>query len=346
MSFKSDNEAPACPEILAHLAAVNDGAASAYGGDDVTARLEARFRDVFECDLRVFPVATGTAANVLSLSVLTPPYGAVLCHRESHINMDECGAPELFTGGAKLVPIGGDDAKLTVAGIEVVLNLGWAGDVHCAQPSALSLTQASECGTVYGRDEIAALAEVAHGAGMGVHMDGARFANALVSLGCTPAEMTWKAGVDVLSFGATKNGALGAEAVVLFDTSRARELEFRRKRGGHLFSKMRYLSAQLEAYLADDLWLRNAAHANAMAQRLADGLTALPGVGLRYPRQSNEVFVHLPDAAVTALKGAGFAFYDWPLGGPDCHRLVTAWSTDESHIRRFLEVAEKAVKKI
>ncbi|WP_259780269.1 threonine aldolase family protein [Aestuariispira ectoiniformans] len=341
MNFCSDNTTIANPEIVQHLATVNQGGEMPYGADSVTARLKQQLVDIFECDLEIFPVATGTAANVLSLSLLTPSFGAVLCHEESHINVDECGAPEMATGGAKLVPIKGENAKLTPAAIQEVLDAGWTGVVHHVQPSCVSITQATECGTVYSVDEVKAIADLAHANGLSVHMDGARFTNALVSLGCSPAEMTWKAGVDVLSFGATKNGALAAEVVILFNREKAKEAGFRRKRGGHLFSKMRFLSAQVEAYLTDDLWLRNARHANAMAAALAEGLKDLGEGGLLYPVQANEVFVFLPGPVAKRLNDSGFSFYEWPLGGPDCYRLVTAWCTKDEDVRRFIEVANK-----
>lgn len=339
MNFCSDNTTIANPEIIQHLMTVNQGSEMPYGADSVTARVKAQLVAIFECDLEIFPVATGTAANVLSLSLLTPSFGAVLCHEESHINVDECGAPELATGGAKLIPIKGENAKLTPDAIRQVLDAGWKGVVHHVQPACVSITQATECGTVYTPAEVKAIADIAHESDMSLHMDGARFANALVGLGCSPAELTWKAGVDVLSFGATKNGALGAEVVILFNREKAAEAGFRRKRGGHLFSKMRYLSAQVEAYLQDGLWLKNAGHANAMATALGEGLRDLGEGGLLYPVQANEVFVYLPKPVAQRLQDAGFSFYDWPLGGRDCYRLVTAWCTKDEDVRRFIEVA-------
>ncbi|MDH3793082.1 MAG: beta-eliminating lyase-related protein, partial [Rhodospirillales bacterium] len=250
-NFCSDNTAGASPQILEALARAAAGKVMPYGNDDLTRRVEARLREVFETDCAVFPVATGTAANVLGLSVMTPPYGAVYCHKDSHINVDECGAPEFFTGGAKLVTLDGAHGKLTP---EILAGaIGGVGDVHHVQPAAISLTQASEAGTLYTPEEVAAIGDLARQHGLGLQMDGARFANALVALGCSPAEITWRAGVDALAFGATKNGALAAEAVVLFKPELARTFAYRRKRGGHLFSKMRFLSAQLDAYLADDL---------------------------------------------------------------------------------------------
>lgn len=339
VNFCSDNVVGAAPEILAALTAVNEGTAMPYGDDEVTARLRDRFREVFETDCQVFPVATGTAANVLGLSVMTPPYGAIYCHRDSHINVDECGGPELYTGGAKLVALPGADAKLAAGPLAEVLAQGGAGVVHHVQPAAISLSQASEAGAVYRPEEVAAIAELARQHGLGLQMDGARFANALAFLDCSPAEASWKAGVDVLAFGATKNGCLCAEAVVVFKPELAETMEYRRKRGGHLFSKMRFLSAQLEAYLADDLWLRLARQANAQAKALAQGLAALPGADLLHPVEANEVFVRLPGALAEALRARGFAFYDWPAGGPGAIRLIAAFNTPPEAVQAFLEAA-------
>ncbi len=339
MNFCSDNASGAAPEILRALEAANDGWAMPYGNDDLTRRLQARVQEIFETEAVVLPVATGTAANVLCLSVMTPPYGAIYCHRESHINVDECGAPEFYSGGAKLVALPGDHCKLTPATLEAAIVD--AGDVHSVQPAAVSLTNASEAGTVYTPEETRAIAEIAKAHGLGLHLDGARFANALVALGCSPAEATWKAGVDALALGATKNGVLAGELVVLFDPGKAEELGYRRKRGGHLLSKMRFLSAQLEAYLADDLWLRNARHANAMAAALAEGLAELPGVELSHPVEANEIFVILPEPMIEGLFARGFQFYRW---GPETDRevrLVTAFNTDPAHVDAFLSAARE-----
>ena len=340
MNFASDNTAGISPEILAALAAANDGAVGSYGADPITARLEARLTDLFEHEVAVFPVATGTAANALALAAVTPPWGAVLCHPLAHIACDEANAPEFYTGGAKLVPVSGADGKLAAADLAALLP-GDLGNVHHAQPAAISLTQATECGTVYRPAEIAEISALARRHGLAVHMDGARFANALVHLDVSPAELTWRAGVDVLSFGATKNGALGAEAIVFFDPARARELPFRRKRAGHLFSKMRFLSAQLDAYVADELWLRNARHANAAAARLAEGLTALAGVRLRHPVEANELFVELPEPVIAGLFAAGAQFYRWQGATSTCVRLVTAWNTSEADVTTFLGHASR-----
>lgn len=340
MHFASDNTAGISPEILAALAAANDGAVGSYGADPITARLEAKLAQLFEHEVAVFPVATGTAANALALAAVTPPWGAVLCHPLAHIACDEANAPEFYSGGAKLVPVPGADGKLAVADLAALLP-GDLGNVHHAQPAAISLTQATECGTVYRPAEIAGISALAHRHGLAVHMDGARFANALVHVGASPADLTWRAGVDVLSFGATKNGALGAEAIVFFDPARARDLPFRRKRAGHLFSKMRFLSAQLEAYVTDDLWLRNGRHANAAAARLAKGLTALPGVRLRHPVEANELFVELPETVISGLSAAGAQFFRWEGPTSTCIRLVTAWNTREADVTAFLESASR-----
>jgi threonine aldolase len=338
-NFCSDNTTGASPEILAALAAANDGQAMPYGNDPLTRRVEARFQEIFETDCAVFPVATGTAANVVGLSVMTPPYGAIYCHRGAHINVDECGAPELFTGGAKLVPLEGAGGKLTPEALSAAI--GGAGVVHHVQPAAISLTQASEAGTVYRPEEIAAIAELARSHGLGLQMDGARFANALVAVGCSPAELTWKAGVDALAFGATKNGALAAEAVVLFKPALAETAGYRRKRGGHLFSKMRFISAQLEAYLADGLWLANARHANAMAARLAEGLGGLPGVELLHPVEANEIFASLPGAVIEGLLAEGFRFYRWPLDDSLAVRLVTAFNSRAEDVEALIAAARR-----
>lgn len=340
MDFTSDNAAGAAPEILAALAQANHGTAASYGADDVTARVKTRLCDVFEREVEIFPVVTGTAANALSLAALTPPHGAVVCHELAHVHLDECGAPEMFSGGAKLLPVGGEGAKIDPAALAAVLDAYPAGVVHHVQPAALTLTQSTELGAVYSQSEIGTLVEIARGRLLHIHMDGARFANALVRLDCAPADITWKAGIDIMSFGATKNGALAAEAVVVFNPGIARDLAFRRKRAGHLLSKMRFLSAQLEAYLAGDLWLRLARHANAMTERLASGLADVPGASLRTTPEANEIFVRLPAAAITRLKDAGARFHPWPMPGDNAEartvRLVTSFQTAPGEVDRFL----------
>ena len=338
-NFCSDNVAGASPAILEALTRAGTGSVMPYGADPLTQKVEERLRDLFETDLTVYLVATGTAANALALSAMCPPYGAIYCHPESHANLDECNAPEFFTGGAKLVPIDGPDGKLDAAGLARALDAGWAGVEHHPQPAAVSLTQASEAGTLYAPDALSAIAEVCRSHGLGLHVDGARFANALVALDCSAADLSWRAGIDALSFGATKNGALAAEAVLFFRSGLSDGFRFRRKRAGHLFSKMRFLSAQLDAYLNDDLWLDNARHANAMARRMADGLEAIEGVSFLYPVEANELFVRLPAPVREGLAADGFRFYDWAPGGPGCVRLVTAFDTDMEAVTDFVDSA-------
>jgi len=341
-NFGSDNVAPVASEIIGAISAANHGAVHSYGDDPYTERLGALACEVFATELAIFPVTTGTAANALALASLAPPYGGVFCHELAHIVTDECGAPEFYTGGAKLLTLPSPDGKVRPEQLSAPIAHAREMGVHHVTPAALSLTQATEWGTVYAVDEIAAVARAAHKHGLPVHMDGARFANAVVHLGCTPADATWKAGVDVLSLGATKNGAMGAEAVVFFDPKRAAEFALRRKRGGHLWSKMRYLSAQLVAYFTDGLWLRHARQANAMAGRLADGLAELPGARLVQPVQANEVFIALPTRVIAGLREAGFEFYDWNQGvtsGEHVVRLVASFATTSADVDQLIATA-------
>ncbi|MBU6297744.1 MAG: low specificity L-threonine aldolase [Alphaproteobacteria bacterium] len=341
MNFASDNAYGAWPEIVAAIAAAASGAVPSYGDDALTQKIRNRLCDLFACDLAVFPVISGTAANALALATLVPPHGAVVCHREAHIAVDECGAPEFFTHGAKLIALEGEGAKLAPDGVERALAHFQKGFVHHVQPMALSITQSTELGTVYTADETKALSALAHAHGMKVHMDGARFANALCRMGCTPAEATWQAGIDVLSFGATKNGALGAEAVIFFHPEDAGDFEYRRKKAGHLISKMRFVSAQLDAYLTGDRWLVRAGRANALARRLADGLGRIAGVEIAYPVEANAVFAWLPDAIAAGLRAKGAVFYDWgpPQGGRTLVRLVASFATPEEDVDRLLAAA-------
>ncbi|HUB94805.1 MAG TPA: low specificity L-threonine aldolase [Stellaceae bacterium] len=339
MDFRSDNVAGAAPEILAALEAANAGTDTSYGEDAVTARLTRRLAEIFEHEVAVFPVATGTAANALALSALTPPWGIVFCHEEAHVAIDECGAPEFFSGGAKLVPVPGSDAKIAPAAIAE--RFTERGFVHHAQPAAISISQSTEAGAVYRPDEVAALGAFAAAEGLGLHMDGARFANAVAALDVAPKEISWRAGVHALSFGATKNGALAAEAVIFFDPAKARDMGYRRKRGGHLVSKMRFFSAQLDAYLADDLWLRNARHANAMAARLGAGLARIPGARLRHPVEANEVFVELPEPVIRALGEEGYKFYRWGGAQSTCLRLVTSFATRPQSVETLIAATVK-----
>ena len=349
LNFASDNGAGVAPPILDAIAAASRGAAAAYGADPWSQRAVARLAEIFETDLAAFLVPTGTAANALALSALARPWEAVFCHEESHVHDDECGAPEFFTAGAKLVGIAGYDGKITPEALSETLARFPRGLVKSSQPAALTLSQATEAGTIYRLDEIRALTEVAHAQGLAVHMDGARFANALVALGCNPAEMSWRAGIDALSFGATKNGALACEAVVFFDKGRAESFPYLRKRGGHTLSKGRLLGAQMQAYLESGLWLDLAARANAAARRLFDGLLTVPGVRAGWPAEVNEVFVIAPTARVAGWRAAGAAFYDWPTRGvPPARapgpgetlvRLVTSFETSSAEIDDFLAVA-------
>jgi threonine aldolase len=338
MNFCSDNSTGAADEILAAIVAANDGATMPYGNDDQTRGAEATIADVFECEADVFLLASGTAANALCLSVMAPPVGAVYCHARSHIHNDECGAPEFYTGGAKLVPLEGDHGRIRAPDLKTLLETV-NPDVHYVRPAAVSLTQSTEAGTVYSIDEIAGIADLAHGHGLKLHMDGARFANAVAALGCSPADLTWRAGVDALSFGATKNGALAAEAVVLFDRSLAATFASRRMRGGHLLSKSRFLAAQFDAYLCDGRWLGYAAHANAMAARLAASIEGIAGARILHPVQANEIFVSLPETILKGLEGDGFGFYRWGGEASTTIRLVCAFNTTESDVDAFVESA-------
>ena len=309
--FSSDNIAGIDPRILAALGAANAGTVHSYGADIHTEALTAGMTSLFGCDLVVLPVATGTAANAIALATLARPYQGIYCPATGHVNTDECGAPEFYSGG-KLLGLPTPDGKLRPGQVREAVAFARSMGVHHVDPAAVSISQATEWGTVYTPAEVRALADEAHDLGLKLHMDGARFANALAHLGCSAAEVTWQAGLDILSFGATKNGALAAEAIVAFDPGLARDLEFRRKRGGHLWSKLRFLSAQLNAYLHEDHWLVNARAANAVATRLAEGLDAQPGVRVLMPVEANEVFVALPEAVITRLRDAGYEFYDWP----------------------------------
>lgn len=331
MRFLSDNAASVCPEIMAAVADANVATDKAYDGDPWSARLDDVFSDFFGTRCRVFAVSTGTAANSLALAAMVPPFGAVVCHREAHIEVDECGAPEFFTGGAKLLLCEGDHAKLTPETVAAG-TAAMRGDVHQVQIRALSLTNATEYGTVYTPDEVRVLTAVARNAGWRVHMDGARFANALVHLGCHPGDVTWRAGVDVLSFGAIKNGGLSAEALVFFDEGLAAELPYRRKRAGQMPSKGRFQAAQLIAYIESGAWRRNAAAANRGAQAIAQAA----GARLTHPVEANEVFVDLGPHG-DALRDKGFNFYDWGAAGSGEARFVVSWDQRDDEIAALAE---------
>lgn len=346
MNFASDNAAGIAPPILEAIGRVNDGFAIGYGEDTQTRRVERLLSDLFEREVAVFLVATGTAANALALAQLSPPWGAVLCHANAHIMTSECGAPEFFGGGLKLLGLAGEGGRITTEGLKAALDGYEWGGPHHVSPTVLSLTQATEAGTVYGTEGIARLAELAHAGGLMVQMDGARFANAVARLGVRPADVTWKAGVDALAFGATKGGAMAAEAVIFFDPARVAAMPERRKRGGHLISKHRFVAAQFEAFLADELWLRLAGHANRMADRLAQRLSR-QGLQPLWPVEANLVFVVLPAEVHRKLQAAGAIYYtmhrDTALARcsspPDVlARLVTSFATTEEEIDRFVAV--------
>ena len=321
--FASDNYAGIAPEALEAFVRANVGHAAAYGNDRWTREAADAVRRTFDADVPVHFVPTGTAANALAIASICRPTDAVVCHELAHVNVDECGAPEFFSGGAKLLTVDTPFAKLTPAA--VAARAVTPHDEHASRPRALSLTQATELGTVYTPDEIRVLAGIVHERGMQVHMDGARFANAVASVGCAPAELTWRAGVDVLSLGGTKNGMPFCEAVVFFDRALADEFARRRKLGGQLASKMRFLAAPWLAMLDGGAWLRHAAHANAMARRLRDAIVGLPGVSLIAPVEANGVFVHLPKAAIEGLQARGWRFYVF-VGDTGC-RFMCAWDT-------------------
>jgi threonine aldolase len=348
MNFASDNVMGASRPVLDALLAANEGPQPAYGADASTARVERRFAEIFERDVSVSLVTTGTAANALALAIMTPPWGLAVCHAEAHVIDDECGAPEFFMHGAKLAGIPGMGGKIAPGDLAAYLD-GLPKAVKQMPPSALSISQVTEAGLVYSLAEIAALADVAHARGLTVHLDGARFANAMIALDCTPAEMTWKAGVDVVSFGATKNGCLAAEAVLVFDPALAASLAYRRKRSGHTLSKGRLISAQLEGYFAGDHWLHNARHANARATDLAAGLREVEGVRLPWATQANEVFAIVPQSLDAALKAQGIVYNTWFTGslpegerigpGETMIRLVTSFATRGEDVERLLAVA-------
>lgn len=350
MEFASDNTSGAAPEIMAAIVAANTGYASSYGSDPVMDKVRAKVRSIFEApEAAVYLVTTGTAANALSLSLFCPQWGAIYCHSGAHAEVDECGAPEMFIGGAKMSPINAPNGKITPNAFAKRLAATPQGDVHHIQHGMLTLTNLTEAGTFYTPAEIGALTTLARANGMKTHLDGSRFSNALVGAGCSPAEMTWKAGIDVLSFGGTKNGCIGVEAVVIFDAAKAWEFELRRKRGAHLMSKHRFLSAQMDAYLKDDLWLRLAAHSNAMAARLEEGLAGIPNTSLVYPRGGNIIFARLPRGLHRRAMAAGGHYYLWPfdqsLEGPDDEplsaRFVCSWSTTQADVDGFLTLIRR-----
>ena len=338
VKFASDNVTGACPEVLEAVIKANDGIVPPYGNDEISGVLQEKFSKIFEKDVIVYPTASGTASNALALSAISPSFGNIYCHKFSHINVDECGAPEFYTGGAKLVPLEGEDGKITIE--ELKNSIGGFGIVHHTQPSIVSITQATETGEVYTLEQIKNISEITHEHNLKMHMDGARFANALVSLDVSPAEMTWKSGIDILSFGATKNGCMAAEAIIIFDKDLVGNLPFLLKRSGHLLSKMRFVSAQLDGYISNDVWLKNAKHANNMAKKLSDGLVSTNQIKLEYPTEANEVFVRLPKKMVEHLNSEEYMMSQGELDGKVV-RLVTAWNTKNEEVNEFLNTIVK-----
>jgi threonine aldolase len=338
IDFRSDNVGPASPEIIAAIQAANSATATSYGEDRTSAALNERYSELFETSVTVFPVATGTAANALALAACVRPYGGVYCHEQAHILTSEGAATEAFSGGARLVPVKGEGFRLQARELEQVLPTPGNLPRHRPQPNVVSATQATEYGTVYRLDELAAIAAIAQRQGLRFHMDGARIANALARLGCSAAAMTWRSGVDVLSFGATKNGGLNAEAIVVFDSSLVEDLSYRLRRAGQVWSKMRFAAAGLLGYVENGLFLRSAARANALAARLDAGLRAIPVARVIAPVEANLVFVELPEAVVAALEAEGFLFF---RRGPRLIRLVCRFDGSDEDVDRFLEAVHR-----
>ncbi len=349
MNFASDNWAGAHPEIAAALAREAGGFAAAYGDSELDKTVEQAFNQLFEREVAVYFVATGTAANALALAAVNRPGGVSFCHREAHMIEDECGAPEFFTHGARLAPVDGDDGKIDVNMLDAEIARFPPDFVHAGQPMAISITQATEIGTVYTQSEIKSIAAISQRHGLPLHMDGARFANALVALNLSPAEMTWKAGVDIVSFGATKNGCWCAEAVVFTRPELATNFPFIRKRAAQLFSKTRFIACQFDAYLNDDLWLDLAKQANAMAERLRQGIKQSKFARLAWATQSNEVFCFISKTTEQHLKQQGVLFHSWNLPRDKqgiehqdeiLVRLVASFATEQREVDRFVQLLD------
>ncbi len=345
LDFGSENTSPVHPAFVEAITGANVGFATNFEDEAWTRSALARLREFFEHDsLEAFTVSTGTAANAIALGAMVPPYGSILCHWDAHIETDECGAPEMFSFGARQIPLAGDHGRLSPAALRKHLSQARFGVVHALQPAALSLTNLTEAGTAYGVDQIAELAQIARQHGLGVHMDGARFANAAAATGASPKALTWQAGVDVLTLGTTKSGSFGVETIVSFNPRYNTPLAFLRKRSGHLAPKTRFLAAQLLAYMEGDLWLANARSANARARRLSDGLLRISGASLVHPTEGNEVFVQLPEAAVEALTRSGCRFQRGWRHEPPHHRFVCSWATTDAHVDAAVAIASAAVQ--
>ena len=340
-NFRSDNETPVAAAIMDAILEANQGTAWAYAEDDWSMKLDQAFSDLFGTEVVVLPVSTGTVANSIALATVTPPWGSVFCHSGAHIQNDECGAPEFFGNGLRLVPVDGQQGKLRPSALIEAIRSAEGHGVHSYKASALSLTQATEAGTVYSIEEVAALCDSAHSMGLKTHMDGARFGNAIASLGCNPAEVTVEAGIDMLSFGASKNGCMAAEALIIFNQPQWRETAERlRKRSGHLLSKMRYVSAQLLAYIENDLWLGMATHANRQAAKFSEAIENQTGACLEYPVEANEVFVKWTKQGFDGLASQGIEFGLWP-GRDDLARFVFGHSTNDEDIEALISALNR-----
>ncbi len=334
MNFRSDNEAPVNESIMQAMVKANQGFTESYGYDSYSEKFTEQCQQLFQAWCEVLPLTTGTAANSIAMALSCPPYGSILCHEDSHINRDECGAPEFFTAGAKLIPLPGDHGKIDVEYLDQYLaNSGVHGE-HESLPSTISLTQCTEAGTVYSLSELHQFKKIKEKYGLALHMDGARFANALKTLNCPPAEMTWQAGIDMLSFGATKNGAMMAESLIVFNTQYTQQIKRLRKRSGHLISKMRYVSVQLLAYLKDNLWLELADHANSQAHYFQQQTKDV--IEFIHPVDANEVFCRLSVELIEDLKSQGFEFHVWP-GHNDVIRLVFSHATKQSSTEKLVD---------
>lgn len=339
LEFRSDNCGRAAPELIEALVQANVDSVLGYGGDEHTQQLQERFSALFEHPVKVFPVPTGTGANALALAAVGTPFGAVYCSPEAHINTSECNATSFFGSGLKVTPVAGIDGKVDPLVLEHALKTSVKGLAHKNQPQAINLVQATDMGAVYSVDEVKALSQIAHAHELVVHMDGARFANAVATLSCTPAELTVKAGVDILSFGVTKNGGLLTDAIVVFNPEIAHNIGFHLRRAGMIWSKMRFASAQVLAYVQDDLWIRLARQSNAAALAIAQGISNLEGVKLLAPVQANELFVEMSPKAVDYLIAQGVLFY---RRAPNMFRLVCRWDTTTEETARLIALIKQS----
>ncbi len=336
MDFVSENTAPVHPAFIDAVVNANDGFALNFENDAWTESAHRRLSDFFETELTAYPAITGTATNAIALAAIVPTWGSILCHREAHIQTQECGAPEMYAGGARQILLPGEHGKIDKKELQRYLKDADFGIPYAVQPAALSLTQQTEAGTAYEVSELEDLCGIAKSFGLKVHMDGARFANAVAAKGCTPAEMSWKAGVDVLCLGATKSGALGAEVIVSFDRELNQKLTYIRKRGGHLIPKSRFISAQIEAYIEGDVWLKNGRHANMLARKLAEGLANCPHVKIVHPVDGNEVFLEMPDKVADTLEAEGFKFTRNWCKRPPHHRFVFSWASSSDDVAMLI----------